>query len=152
MLNFASKKLQKHSQYFWPSYRKRAYWNWLINCSQLWPFWENFKNARLQNTPIDTSRVNQWTCISCLFDVLSSNTCWQSLNQFWEWSSFHSKNYLTDNSSNLEDANFVSASFQLLLKEVNISKFSFQMMCKERYWIWINILSPKICSCSHSFI
>ena len=149
MFNLASKKLQKHSQYFSPSYRKRAYWNRLINCSQLRPFWENFKNARLQNTPIDTSRVNQWTRISCLSDVLPSS-CWQSLNQFSEWSSCHSKNNLTDNASNLEDDNFVSTSFQLFLTEVNTSKFSFQLMCKERCWICINILSPKIYS-SFSF-
>ena len=148
MLNLASKKLQKHSQYFSPSYRKRSYWNRLINCSQLRPFWENFKNARYQNTPIDTSRVNQWTRISCLSDVLPSS-CWQSsLNQFSEWSSCHSNNYLTDNASNLEDSCFVSTSFQLLQKKNKTSKFSFQLMCKERCWICLNILSPKIYSSS----
>ena len=145
MLNLATKKLQKHSQYFSPSYRKRAYWNRLINCSQLQPFWENFKNARLQNTPIDTSRVNQWTRISCLSDVFPSS-CWQSLNQFSEWSSCHSNNYLTDNASNLEDSCFVSTSFQLLQKKNKTSKFSFQLMCKERCWICLNIWSPKIYS------
>ena len=111
-------------------------------------FLRKFPKCAIAKYPNRHSRANQWTRFSCLSDVFPFNTCWQSLNQFWERSSFHSKNYLTDNASNLEDANFVSASFQLLLKEVNISKFSFQVICKERYWICINILSPKICSCS----
>ena len=145
MLNLASKKLQKHSQYFSPSYRKRAYWNRLINCSQLQPFWENFKNARLQNTPIDTSRVNQWTRISCLSDVFPSS-CWQSLTSFQNdhlvpqiiiWQTTH-PTWKTLVSSLLP--------FSCFKKNNKTSKFSFQLMCKERCWICLNIWSPKIYS------